>query len=211
MEDDSRPSVFLVYAEDIQLSEGVPTDAMSSGNCVGKLAFGHYGSEVHQALAPELAPRLFGVSSKPEIGASLYIMEYLTPLTCDWEGWVTLSNLDPIFIGIEHKDICSALDVIVERLRSLKFVHGDLRPNNLMIKMTSFFQVAKPVVIKVIDFEWANVNNKGRYPLLRNSNINYPGTPGGLIEANHDADMVSKCKDDIDKIVKGYMKKGTVV
>jgi len=70
-----------------------------------------------------------------------------------------------------------------------------------MIKVQAGFEIAVPVVIKVIDFEWADVVDKGRYPLHWNAQLDYPGTPGGLIETNHDAEMVRRCQDDIHKIV----------
>ena len=84
-------SVFHVYAENIQPNAGAP--AQADGNCAAKLAFRHDGLEVHCTLAPDFAPRLLGVSSKPEIGASLYLMEYLAPPAYNTEGWVTLSSL----------------------------------------------------------------------------------------------------------------------
>jgi thiamine kinase-like enzyme len=55
--------------------------------------------------------------------------------------------------------------LLLKHLQSLELVHGDLRPNNIMIKVKAGFEVAVPVVIKVIDFEWADVADKGRYPL----------------------------------------------
>jgi serine/threonine protein kinase len=173
---------------------------VACGNCAAKLAFRHYGLKVHQALAPDFAPMLLGVSSKLEIGASLYLMEYLAPPVQDQEGWVTLSNLSAPLIGKHHKEICSALDTFALHLESQKLVHGDLRPNNIMIKVKDF-KVMRPVVIKAIDFEWADVAGKGCYPLQLNAEVGYPGTPGGLIETSHDAEMLGRCKVHIRRIM----------
>jgi serine/threonine protein kinase len=199
LEGDTRSSVFHVYAENIRPN----APAQGGGNCAAKLAFHHYGVNVHQALAlADFAPRLLGVSSKPEIGASLYLMEYLAPPVHDQEGWVTLHDLTAPLIGKQYKleEICSALDTFAQHLQSLKLVHGDLRPNNIMIKVDGF-QVVVPVVIKVIDFEWANVADKGHYPLQLNAEVGYPGIPGGPIEIGHDTEMVGRCQIHIRTIM----------
>ena len=197
--------VFHVYAENIQPNDAF---AQANGNCAAKLAFRHYGLNVHHALAPDFAPRLLGVSSKPEIGASLYLMDYLAPPAYNMEGWVTLSSLTAPWIGNKLEQICSALDTFTKHLQSLKLVHGDLRANNIMIKVQAGFEIAVPVVIKVIDFEWADVVDEGHYPLHRNAQLDYPGTPGGLIETSHDAEMVRRCQDDIHGLV-GLAQEGT--
>jgi serine/threonine protein kinase len=196
LEGDTRSSVFHVYAENIQPN----APAQAGGNCAAKLAFRHYGLKVHQALAPDFAPMLLGVSSKSEIGASLYLMEYLAPPAQDQEGWVTLGNLSAELVHNQHEEICSALSTFAKHLQSLELVHGDLRPNNIMIQVKAGFEIAVPVIIKVIDFEWADVVHKGRYPMHRNAEVGYPGTPGGLIETSHDAEMVRRCQHHVHKI-----------
>ena len=137
-------------------------------------------------------------------------MEYLAPPAYNTEGWVTLSSLTAPWIGSKLEKICSALDTFVKHLQSLELVHGDLRPNNIMIKVQTGYEIAVPVVIKVIDFEWADAVGKGRYPLHLNTKVDYPGTPGGLIETSHDADMVVRCQDHICGVVGLAQKKTTI-
>jgi len=114
---------------------------------------------------------------------------------------VTLFSLSAPWIGSKLGKICSALDTLTKYLQSLNLIHGDLRPNNIMIKVQAGFEIAVPVVIKVVDFEWADVAHKGRYPLHWNAEVDYPGTPGGPIETSHDAEMVRRCQDYIRGVV----------
>ena len=79
-----------------------------------------------------------------------------------------------------------------------------------MIKVQTGYKIAVPVVIKVIDFEWANAVGKRHYPLHLNTKVDYPGTPGSLIETSHDTDMVVRCQDHICGVVGLAQKKTTI-
>ncbi|KDR78855.1 hypothetical protein GALMADRAFT_1273850 [Galerina marginata CBS 339.88] len=149
---------------------GVPSDVhpggqMQEGNCVAKLVYGPYGEDVHKALAPKFAPKLFGISSKPGINAKVYIVEYMPPPKGKQGGWSTLSSLDPVLPRGRLEDIRTVLDQITQLLKSHEFVHGDLHPDNLMIKMESQTIIAQPVEIKILNFELAGVAGTTRYPL----------------------------------------------
>jgi serine/threonine protein kinase len=188
---DLRHFVFKAHAHGIPQNFAQKPD---EPNCVAKLVTDHYGSEVHQALAPNFAPTFFGCSSKPSFKYSIYLMEYLQPPSHQSEGWKPLSELSREFVsstGVEKK-IFSVLREIVRRLQELNSVHGDLRPNNLMIKMRNLYAIADPVVIKVVDFEWADRVGQARYPVDRNEELGYPGEAGALIGPDDDSVMVDQ-------------------
>ena len=130
---------------------------MTNGNCVAKLAYGQYGWEAHQSLAPEL-PKLFG-RSKSDANVVVYVMEYLPRPKHDRPGWIMLFDLADNLAAARLEEISQLLQAILTRLKNSGFVHGDLRPNNLMIKMAGD-QIAEPLDIKVVDFEWAGRLNE---------------------------------------------------
>jgi len=178
LQGDLRHSAFAAH------SNALPHTQADEPNCVAKLVFDHYGLDVHGALAPELAPSLFGWSSKPGVDHRVYIMEYLPEPSIKSKGWTRLDNL-PMGLVIASgvlDEISDILKKIIERLRALNFVHGDLRPNNLMIKMANCYVIEKPVSIQVIDFEWADTLGRAYYPANLNENGGYPGKAGAQID-----------------------------
>jgi hypothetical protein len=173
LKDDACYSVFTAHSPDL------PHTQENEPNCVAKLVFDHYGPEVHQALAPEFAPKLFGRSSKPGLNYRVYIMEYLEPCV-GADGWISLLGLGegwPLLQDLKIKLSLSSKK-LSNGCKNLKLVHGDLRPNNLMIKMSAPYIVANPVAIKVVDFEWADRSGVARYPENRNGCAGYPGEAG---------------------------------
>jgi len=202
---DSRYSVFKAYAE------GVPDQIPGGlGNCVAKLVFDHYGLAVHKALAPRFAPKFYGHSSREGTNAKIFVMECL-PIPEDeeeWDGmrWIMLATLPeqlntPRLDPHLRNDIYVILKDIVLQLKDQKLVHGDLRSNNLMIKMVNPHEVAKPVEIKVIDFEWADELGLARYPYDRNNAVGYPGNAAALIAAGDDLLMVEKwAKQEVESV-----------
>ena len=188
--DDLSHFVFNAHAQGIPGSLALEDEP----NCVAKLVAEQYGSEVHQALAPNFAPTFFGCSSKPGLNYSVYLMEYLPPPSHQCEGWMPLSNLRTGFAssgGVENK-IFDVLRQIVGWLREHNYVHGDLRSNNLMIKMRNLYSIEDPVVIKVVDFEWAGRVGLARYPEDRNEEVGYPGEAGAPIGPDDDREMVEQ-------------------
>jgi serine/threonine protein kinase len=205
--DDVRYSVFgaFVYNPNAT-SPMVPSHV----NAVAKLVYRHYGTAVHQALyqpegsdpgAPTYTPILYGCSSKPGINAYVYIMEYLGPPSFSVPGWLTLAEANQDMVAGELESIYPVLEKIVNHLSRLNFVHGDLRPNNIMIKMRNRSHLAVPVEIKVVDFEWADKVGIARYPHNRNEEIGYPGKAGDVIGKNDDRDMINKWRKGIQDYI----------
>lgn len=190
-------SVFLGHVP------GIPGELRQ--NFVAKLVYRHYGVAVHQALhqaenqaaASNFAPELHGCSSKPGIQACVYIMEYLPPPFFGTPGWLTLDKINQDRVAKDLDLIYPLLNEIVDYLASRGLVHGDLRPNNLMIKMRDRLQILKPVEIKVVDFEWADRAGVARYPQSLGKDSGYPGEAGGLIGAGDDRYMINKWRTGI--------------
>ena len=90
--------------------------------------------------------------------------------------------------ALGHGPLEKALRNIVDRLKDEKYVHGDLRTNNIMIRKDSPRECPD---LRVVDFDWAGEDNRVRYPADRNTNIKWPGKAGGLIENGHDWELVS--------------------
>lgn len=173
--------------------------------CMVKLAFRPYGYAVHSALqAAQLAPELRGFSKKPEIGADAIVMQYLPPPARNIPGWVTLHDLavnHRQLVFEERTEIHSRLKKIVSLLKGLDFVHGDLRPNNLMIKVVGAGNAfVQPITVNVIDMEWAGKVGEAYYPGDRNGAVGYPGNAGGPIGADDDGRMVQSWWDEINKL-----------
>jgi len=161
---------------------------------MAKLTFLPYGYDVHKALYDEdFAPALLGSSCKPEIGAVVVVMEYLAPPTDTVPGWITLFDLfqqRPALVHEKKESIRAKLDEIVLILKHSKFVHGDLRSNNLMICCT-FDTIMDPVRVKAIDMEWAGKLGEACYPDDRNEEVGYPGKAASPIGSGDDAYMVN--------------------
>jgi len=81
-----------------------------------------------------------------------------------------------------------------------KFVHGDLRANNLLISVKfttdgcsiqSRPNSVPPLpYLKVIDFDWAGVAGVVTYPPHRNPDVQWPGKSGKPIMDTHDRIMI---------------------
>lgn len=157
-----------------------------------------YGKAVHHVLAKAgFAPALYGSICIP--GApTAYIMDYLKPPSSPAGGWITLYEFaqknerrQEMTEGWER--IWQALDKIIIMMERNYVVHGDLRANNIMVKVagSSGLLPEGDVELKVIDFDWGGaLSDEVRYPLLRNINIQWPGDEGDLIKVEHDRTLV---------------------
>ncbi|KAG8946954.1 hypothetical protein FRC04_011249 [Tulasnella sp. 424] len=187
--EESQPQYLLfITAED-------PPD--SSTHKLVKLVGKGYGVTAHRLLAErQVAPVLYGQSSL-EGAPTAYIMEYLSPPTDSQSGWVTL------FEFLKSKDLATryshligtALTRILMMMEEAKVVHGDLRPNNVMLEVNSDKTPVcsgkeQNVNLKVIDFDWAGQSGEVCYPLQRNEDITWPGDAGTPIIVGHDRLMV---------------------
>jgi len=153
------------------------------------IADDHYGTDAHRAVAEaDYAPTLLGVS-KVEGTLTAYIMEYLSPA----DGWHTLHDY-----AKQHQDVKSRIknqvDKLLEVMSEKGIVHGDLRPNNIMIRHGR--GEAEPQ-LKVVDFDWAGVSGKVKYPLRRNEEIPWPAGPGKPIIGGHDETLLMACLSQI--------------
>ncbi|KIO28452.1 hypothetical protein M407DRAFT_242998 [Tulasnella calospora MUT 4182] len=75
-------------------------------------------------------------------------------------------------------------------------VHGDLRPNNVMLEVGSDTTPVcsgeeQGVNLRVVDFDWAGEADKVCYPLQRNEDITWPGDAGTPIKVGHDRILVN--------------------
>ena len=140
-----------------------------------------YGEEAHRLLAREsLAPQLFyhgkiGVlEGDPSYGhLRMVVMDYI-----DGDTFDQAKQIPPTFVD----QIRRALDI----LHSQGYVFGDLRGPNIMI--------TKNGEVKLIDFDWAGVHMKSRYPLLISHNLMWPAGVEGLsiMKTEHDDNMLAQ-------------------
>jgi hypothetical protein len=173
------------------------------------IAFEQYGAKVHAYLEEkDMAPKYFFCL---DIGSNLlptdpieqhHVMEYLPPPSNDSAGWISLLELEekfPEVASIHKSDIEAALYKIINVLGEKKYVHGDLRPNNLLIKVTTGLDGCKiqnregsdPLpCLKVIDFDWAGKAGAVKYPPHRNPDVEWPGESGKPISDSHDKLMI---------------------
>ena len=154
---------------------------------VVKLVSGSYSQQVHEHLAAKgLAPKLYGYA-KVDGAPTAYVMEYLDP--SEWETLHRSMNENSTVLF--RTELRKALEDIVSALKSKNYVHGDLRPNNIMIRKDLSKQ---PLGLMVVDFDWAGEASKVYYPAERNpeiTGIKWPGEAGGKIESDHDWKLIS--------------------
>ncbi|KDR65387.1 hypothetical protein GALMADRAFT_148731 [Galerina marginata CBS 339.88] len=176
---------------------------VTPANCMVKLTFRPYGSDVHKILhAADLAPKLVGASNIPALEATATVMARLLPPAKDADGWMTLHDLFRVSpeLVLNHQDaIFKKLELIVEVLKKQKVVHGDLRANNIMIKVSYKGKgIAEPVEVNVVDMEWSGGVGFAYYPADRNEKVGYPGEAGGLIGVEDDMTMIKMWKRGVN-------------
>jgi len=148
-----------------------------------------YSETVHRTLAARgLAPLLHGtvcVAGAP----SAIVMEYLDANS----GWMTLQKYikehQEIKINTEHPRLVELL----EAMKQEGFVHGDLRPINIMCReLPGRGKERGELEIKVIDFDWAGKLGVARYPAGRNPEIPWPGNQRDFIGGDDDKKLLGK-------------------
>ncbi|KDR74986.1 hypothetical protein GALMADRAFT_140548 [Galerina marginata CBS 339.88] len=158
-----------------------------------------YGKDVHQHLDDKgFAPRLLRWHKRVHDVLAMVFMEYLAPPKEGQAGWLTLHDFGichPEQAQAEKGTIQTRLYEILEALKEKNFVHGDLRPNNVMIKINEDGSLVKhdgdfgEVILKLIDFDWSGVAGQVYYPFNRNTSIPWPGK-SMVIEANDDYELM---------------------
>ena len=156
-----------------------------------KLVPRSYSRDVHKHMADNgLAPKLYGYAEMKGVPTA-YVMEYLDPSV--WQTLYPISELREKLSKRTASQLRGALQEIITVLDEKKYVHGDLRSNNIMIRTDV---MDKYVDLKVVDFDWAGIAGQVYYPAGRNREVKWPGEAGGPIEQDHDSKMVDSWMND---------------
>jgi len=138
-----------------------------------------------------LAPKLYGYA-EVKGAPTAYVIEYLNPSV--WQTLYQLLKPEDKPSKPTTNQLKDALEKIIAVLDEKKYVHGDLRSNNIMIRTDV---MDKSVDLNVIDFDWAGKARQVHYPAERNREIQWPGEAGGPIEQDHDLKMVDSWMKDL--------------
>ena len=151
-----------------------------------KLVPRSYSQDVHKHMADNgLAPKLYGYAEVKDVPTA-YVMEYLDPSI--WQTLHQLSKPKNKPNKPTGNQLRGTLQKIIAALDEKKYVHGDLRSNNIMIRTDV---MDKSVELKVVDFDWAGKAGQVYYPAERNEEIQWPDEAGGPIGQDHDSKMVN--------------------
>ena len=179
------------------------------------LAAEGYGEPVHRYLARhDMAPQYFfsfnvKLVGLPDLEVPMechHVMEYLASPSDESSGWISLLDLEEQFPTVasgSKQDIKNALIHIIHVLQKEQYVHGDFRPNNLLIcvQITTGPDGKSCIIqshpdnprfpyLKIIDFDWAGLAEEALYPLNRNPDVAWPGEDGMTISLTDDKKMI---------------------
>ena len=135
---------------------------------VVKFVVGEYGLDAHNCLAEKnLAPKILH-SAKLRGGWVVVVMEKI-------QNSVTLSSACE-----------TSLRCAVNTLHSEGFIHGDLRPPNILALADG--------TVRILDFDWAGCDGLAKYPKDLNTSIEWHEDVkcGGLIQKEHDDYQINK-------------------
>lgn len=168
----------------------------------------NYGVQVHQLLARhDLAPRYYGNLHTDHVPTA-HVMELLDPAE-----WITVTDLRSRWMPssldkteMERRKeqweefiegLKSKMEIVYQHLEHAGFVHGDLRPNNIVVRARGGDAVlpsAHQLEIQILDFDWSGRAGEVCYPHDRNPNIaEWEGYAGGPIEKDHDKKVFETC------------------
>ncbi len=135
-----------------------------------------------------VAPKLIHVDSSLIFGHVIVIMEYL-------QGYRDLVSYAQARPGLRYEEIASRLKTIADKLHENGFVHGDLRPQNILINIKN--DASSKDLVALIDFDWAGKDGQVRYPAGLNHEVLWPkgAVSRGPIRQDHDKDFVQQILD----------------
>ena len=146
-----------------------------------------YSKDAHLvAAARDGAPTLLGYQDVLSCGWSVVVMELL-----EEPDWVSGLKI------VEKAEQCMVREKVREHVVALHrrgFVHGDIRPQNILVKRSDTGRDAPSVCL--VDFDWAGGINQAKYPFLVNPDLGGgfkrpSGVKGGcFITTEHDLTMV---------------------
>jgi serine/threonine protein kinase len=141
-----------------------------------------YGEVAHRAAAQAgFAPQLYGVA-KINGAPPAYVMEFLSPK----KRWVPFERASLPAPG--HSGMLKAeIDKFLLFMQTSGLVHGDLRPNNMLLRTNS-----DSVELRILDWDWAGKHGSAKYPLDRNPTAELLGDAGCLIDGKHDSVTIHK-------------------
>jgi len=148
-----------------------------------------YSKEAHDACAEAgVAPKLYGFLPLPA-GWYMVVMDYFAP-----ETYSVLQASDS-----SNASLVAGIHAIVRVMHDLGYVHGDIRHVNIMkcLQKTGEWGVGS---LFLIDFDWAGLVGKVRYPRnLNKKTVIRPADAedGALIEQTHDLFMIEHMFDAI--------------
>ena len=162
-----------------------------SSDALGKMSDCGYGTEVHRFLAEKgLAPEFLGTCALEE-RPTVYVMEKLGP------SWITLEDWGRCAGRGDPTDVGNQITEIIDLLEEKDYVHGDLRPSNIMISRN--MDKEGHFKVNVIDFDWAGKAGQACYPIDRNDDIeDWPedSEQGYPIALGHDRVLVKNWWED---------------
>ncbi|PVF98512.1 hypothetical protein CPB86DRAFT_356865 [Serendipita vermifera] len=154
-DEENRPRL-LTYKERLSDHNLCFSASVSSQTAFVKIFFGSYGLEVHRILAKEgMAPKLLG-SLTDQHGPTMVVMEMLAK-----SEWISLDEFSQTPKWQEpavRLAISQRLWEIQKKLRDTDYVHGDMRPKNIMVKKSD-----ENVVI-LVGFDCAGRVGEAKYP-----------------------------------------------
>ena len=145
---------------------------------VVKFVWSRYGLDAHKKLAElKLAPECI----------------YSEHLPGKWIVVVMEKIMNGFTVRQPNEDLKRSLYEAMQKLHSLGFVHGDLRPQNILA-------LPADKGVRIVDFDWCGPLGEAKYPadinLSEDCGWHEGVTSGGLIQKEHDAHQISALVSD---------------